>query len=48
MLSLAPTRYDLNFSLLGIPVRVHPAFWVVGMLLGFQTGDMRLTAIWIG
>ena len=47
MLSLEPTRYDLNFSLLGIPVRVHPAFWVIGMLLGFRTGDMRLTAIWI-
>jgi Zn-dependent protease len=28
------TPYDLNFSLLGIPVRVHPMFWLVGVLLG--------------
>ncbi|MDA0586824.1 MAG: site-2 protease family protein [Planctomycetota bacterium] len=48
MLSVEPTRYDVNFTLFGIPVRVHPAFWVVGLLLGFRAGDMRLTAIWIG
>jgi membrane-associated protease RseP (regulator of RpoE activity) len=31
-----PTRtaYDLQFSLLGIPVRVHPMFWLVSVLLG--------------
>jgi Zn-dependent protease len=23
-----PTRYDVNFRLLGFPVRVHPGFWV--------------------
>ncbi len=28
------TQYDLNFSLFGIPVRVHPFFWIIGMLLG--------------
>lgn len=28
------TRYDLNFSLFGIPVRVHPFFWLVALLLG--------------
>jgi len=28
------TQVDLNFSLFGIPVRVHPFFWVVGVLLG--------------
>lgn len=48
MLSLEPTRYDINFTIFRIPVRVHPAFWVVGLLLGFQVGDMRLTAIWVG
>lgn len=29
------TPWDLHFSLLGIPVRVHPFFWVVALLLGF-------------
>lgn len=40
----APTRYDLNFVLFGFPVRVHPGFWLIGLLLGFSTRreDMRL------
>ncbi len=29
-----PTPYDLNFRLFGIPVRVHPLFWLVGFLMG--------------
>jgi len=28
------TPYDLNFVLFGIPVRVHPLFWLIGLLLG--------------
>jgi stage IV sporulation protein FB len=28
------TQLDLNFSLFGFPVRVHPFFWVIGVLLG--------------
>lgn len=27
---------DLNFSLLGIPVRVHPMFWVIAVFLGLS------------
>lgn len=30
------TQADLNFSLLGIPVRVHPFFWVITLLLGYR------------
>lgn len=30
------TQADLNFSLFGIPVRVHPFFWLVGLLLGLD------------
>ncbi len=29
-----PTQYDLRFSLFGVPVRVHPVFWLTGLLLG--------------
>ena len=29
----APTSFDLNFSVLGFPVRVHPAFFIMPMLL---------------
>jgi Zn-dependent protease len=31
------TPYDLNFSILGIPVRVHPWFWLVTALFGSST-----------
>jgi stage IV sporulation protein FB len=29
----APTAYDLKFTLLGIPVRVHPLFWLTMFVL---------------
>lgn len=32
------TPWDLNFQVLGFPVRVHPLFWLVGLLLGFPRG----------
>jgi len=47
MLSVEPTAYDVKFSIFGIPVRIHPAFWIVGTLLGYQVGNFRLTMIWI-
>ncbi len=30
------TRYDLSFRLAGFPVRIHPAFWLIAALLGFD------------
>lgn len=44
----APTPYDLRFSLFGIPVRVHPLFWLVGVLMGWDIDDLNLTLIWVG
>jgi len=41
-----PTRYDLRFTIAGIPVRVHPLFWLVGLLLG-SSGDILLLPVWI-
>lgn len=33
------TQGDLNFSLLGIPVRIHPFFWLIAVMLGpYQSG----------
>jgi len=29
-----PTRFDLNFSIAGIPVRVHPLFWLLAAVFG--------------
>lgn len=41
-----PTRYDLRFTIAGIPVRVHPVFWLLTLLLG-ATGDLILIPIWL-
>lgn len=47
------TNWDLNFHLSGIPIRVHPLFWLMTLILGargFQdnpdAGPMLL--IWVG
>jgi stage IV sporulation protein FB len=42
-----PTRYDLNFSILGIPVRVHPFFWLITLLLGSSSRSLLGVLIWI-
>ena len=36
---VGPTEFDLRFSFLGIPVRVHPLFWVAAVVLGFPRGE---------
>jgi len=45
----APTQADLHFRLFGIPVRIHPFFWVVSLLLGMGGGpaDPVNTMIWV-
>jgi Zn-dependent protease len=49
------SAYDLKFHLLGIPVRVHPLFWIVVVLLGVGGSrdaagkvDPKLMLIWVG
>jgi membrane-associated protease RseP (regulator of RpoE activity) len=34
----ARTPYDLNFRLLGFPVRVHPLFWLAALVMGWNAG----------
>lgn len=41
------TQFDLNFSLLGIPVRVHPLFWLVCLVLGGDR-DVGNALRWVG
>ena len=41
-----PTQYDLRFSIAGIPVRVHPLFWLIALLLGSAT-DLLQLPIWV-
>ena len=42
-----PTRYDLNFTLAGFPVRVHPLFWLIAVLLGYSSGDLVQILVWV-
>ncbi|MGF1580768.1 MAG: site-2 protease family protein [Gemmataceae bacterium] len=42
------TPYDLNFRLFGTHVRVHPLFWLLAAILGWQSPPrLESTAIWI-
>jgi stage IV sporulation protein FB len=34
-----PSQGDLHFRLFGIPVRVHPLFWVITVIMGLRGGD---------
>jgi stage IV sporulation protein FB len=43
----SPTRYDLRFTLLGIPVRVHPLFWLMAIIFGYVSGDLLQLLIWV-
>lgn len=42
------TQYDLRFRIAGIPVRVHPLFWLIGVILGAQGGDGIGMLLWVG
>lgn len=44
-----PTRtaYDLNFQVLGIPVRVHPMFWAVAALFGMSLQEPGRLLTWV-
>lgn len=41
------TQWDLSFSLFGIPIRVHPFFWLVGLLLAARSSSALDVLIWI-
>ncbi len=42
------SRYDVNFKLGSIPVRVHPLFWIVAVILGFVSfRDPIGASIWV-
>jgi stage IV sporulation protein FB len=47
MVGATETPYDLRFRLLGIPVRVHPMFWLISALLGWQNHDLGAVALWV-
>lgn len=42
-----PTRLDLNFTIAGIPVRVHPLFWLIAAFLGSTSGGIINLLVWV-
>lgn len=53
LLEPEPTAFDLHFRIFGIPVRVHPWFWIVTALLGSGGRDemnadgLKLLVLWV-
>jgi Zn-dependent protease len=41
------TAYDLRFRLLDIPVRVHPLFWLVMVLISGQPNSLKGAAVFV-
>jgi Zn-dependent protease len=42
-----PSPADVNFSLFGIPVRVHPWFWIITILLGVRSETLVSLLAWV-
>jgi Zn-dependent protease len=45
------TRYDLRWRMFGTPVRVHPMFWLISLILGYNglIGDgIGFVFAWVG
>jgi Zn-dependent protease len=42
-----PSSGDIHFSLLGIPVRIHPMFWLVTLMFGLNQDNLSIVLIWI-
>jgi stage IV sporulation protein FB len=47
MYGVSETPYDLRFHALGIPVRVHPLFWIGSALMAGNGNDLSLIATWV-
>lgn len=41
------TRFDLRFNVAGIPVRVHPLFWLMALFFGGISGNPLILLAWI-
>jgi stage IV sporulation protein FB len=48
MVGLAETQFDLKFRLLGVPVRVHPLFWIIAAVMGWRDNDLPSVLLWVG
>ena len=42
-----PTAFDLNFHIANIPVRVHPMFWLVSAVFGWNANNPQQVILWV-
>jgi Zn-dependent protease len=45
-----PSQADVHFRVLGVPVRVHPWFWIISLMLGLNgsgPADPLQTVLWV-
>jgi Zn-dependent protease len=49
VLQLDPGRtdFDLHFNVFGVPVRVHPYFWLATFILGYGSGNPTAILVWV-
>ncbi len=40
----SPTPYDVRFRLFGIPIRIHPSFWLIELLIVYNILSVSLIA----
>ena len=41
------TRGDIHFVLFGFPVRIHPLFWLMALILGYNSPGAKEIAAWV-
>lgn len=47
MFGLDPTPFDLRLVVLRVPVRVHPSFWIAGVLLSWNPERLDVVFMWV-
>lgn len=47
MFGFEPTPFDVRLVAFRIPIRVHPSFWVVGVLLGWKPEHLDFVFLWV-
>ena len=47
MFGIDPTPYDVRLVAFGIPIRVHPSFWLGSILFGSNLETNQLVFIWV-
>jgi stage IV sporulation protein FB len=47
MIGIDPTPFDVRLVAFGIPIRVHPSFWLGSVLFGSNLSSNQLIFIWV-